>query len=234
MGKITALRETKSRRRVSVFLDGRFAFAISADLVSSEGLKCDQVLTDDEIASLSKSDRYQRCLDVALNFLSYRPRSTSEVRAKLQKRGFDLETQRRVVESLSAKGLLDDSAFAQFWTDNRESFSPRSQRLTRIELRKKGVAKEAIDQAIASIDDADAALRAASARVRSMHWSDRDQFRRRLGGYLERRGFGYAIVQATLERVWKDVGSEEKSHTNGINIFSRPEGGEVTYCHRQD
>ena len=62
MGKITALRETKGRDRINLYLDGRFAFSLSADLVSSEGLTCDQVLTEDKIDSLAKSDRHQRCL----------------------------------------------------------------------------------------------------------------------------------------------------------------------------
>ena len=234
MRTITALRETKRRGRVNLFLDGRFAFSISADLVSSEGLRCDKVLTDDEIASLSNSDQYQRCLDAALSFLSYRPRSASELQIKLQKRGFAKETQVKVMESLSAKGMLNDAEFARFWTDNRESFSPRSQRMTRMELQKKGVPKEAIDEAVAAIDEADSAYRAASSRVRSLRWSDYDQFRRRLGGYLQRRGFGYSVVGSTLEKLWREVGSEEKSHTIGINIINRPEGGEVIYCHKQD
>lgn len=219
------MRETKHPGRVNLFLDGRFAFSISGDLVSSEGLKCDKVLTDDEIASLSSSDQYHRCLEAALNFLSYRPRSVSELRIKLQKRGFAKETQEKVMESLAAKKILDDVEFARFWTDNRESFSPRSKRLTRIELQKKGVPKEAIEQAVGAIDETDSAYRAAASRVRSLHWSDRDQFRRRLGGYLQRRGFAYSVVETTLEKMWKEVGSEEKSHTIGINIINRPEGG---------
>ena len=221
MGKITALRETKGKDRINLFLDGRFAFSLSAHLVSSEGLKCDQILTEDEIDSLANSDRYQRCLMAAVSFLSYRPRSTSELRTKLQRRGFDRGTQAKVMESLKAKGLLDDAAFAQFWTENRESFSPRSRSLTRMELQKKGVSKEAITQAVASIDDADSAYRAAGSHVKSMRWSDRDQFRRRLGGYLQRRGFGYAVVEATLERLWNELGPEAKP-TIGINIFDRP------------
>ncbi len=221
MGKITALRETKGGQRINLHLDGRFAFSLSADVVSSEGLSCGQVLTENEIDTLAKSDRYQRCLMAAVNFLSYRPRSASELRVKLQRRGFDRETRAKVMESLEAKGLLDDAAFAQFWTENRESFSPRSRRLTRIELQKKGVSNDAIAQAVASIDDSDSAYRAAASHVKSMRWSDRDQFRRRLGGYLQRRGFGYAVVETTLEKIWNEVGTEQKP-TIGINIFDRP------------
>ena len=73
MAKITALRENKGRHRVNIFLDGRFAFSLSAAVATREGLKTDQVVTPEQVDSLSKSDRYQRCLTAATGFLSHRP-----------------------------------------------------------------------------------------------------------------------------------------------------------------
>jgi regulatory protein len=211
MAKITALRENKGRRRISVFLDGRFAFSLSADLALSEGLYSGQILAPEQIDSLSKSDQYKRCLAAATNYLSYRPRSASELRTLLQRRGYDTATQESVISSLKENGLIDDAAFAEFWTENRVTFSPRSQRLTRIELQKKGVARDVIERAVSSVDDQTNAYRAASDHVRSIRWSDRDQFRRRMGGYLQRRGFAYSTIESTLARVWKEVQSEADS-----------------------
>ena len=62
---------------------------------------------------------------------------------------------------LEGQGLLDDSAFARLWTDNRESFSPRSRLLDPIELQKKGVAGDVIEAAVSDIDDEANAYRAA-------------------------------------------------------------------------
>jgi regulatory protein len=215
MTKITALREHKGRRRVNVFLDGKLAFSLSTEEATREGLKPDQIMTPAEVDRLSGSDRHQRCLTAATGLLSHRPRSSSELSTMLQRRGFDRATQEPVLATLKEQGLLDDTAFARFWTENRELFSPRSQRLTRIELRRKGVASEVIDQAITSIDDEASALRAATAHVRSLRWSDRDQFRRRLGGYLQRRGFGYGVVEATLARLWEDTRTQTNDCTDG-------------------
>jgi regulatory protein len=211
MARITSLRETKRRNRVSVFLDGKFAFSLSADLASSEGLHNDQELTAEQIDSLSKSDEYKCCLAAATNCLSYRPRSASELRTVLQRRGYDAGTQESVISALKESGMIDDAAFAEFWTENRVAFSPRSQRLTRIELQKKGVAKEIVEEAVASVDDEDNAYRAASSHVRSVRWADREQFRRRLGGYLQRRGFAYGTIESALTKVWKDIRAEADS-----------------------
>ncbi len=108
---------------------------------------------------------------------------------------------------LREQGLVDDAVFAQFWKENRESFSPRSQRLTSLELRRKGVGSELIDQVFAAVDDGDSAYRAALGRVRRLPLSDYQGFRRRLGEYLRRRGFNYEVINHTVERVWQEQGS---------------------------
>ena len=105
---------------------------------------------------------------------------------------------------------MDDVAFAQFWKDNRESFSPRSQRLTKLELRRKGVADDIIAQVTDAIDDDNSAYRVALSKARSLPLSDRQAFRRRLADYLKRRGFSYGVISHTVERVWqeREVGLE--------------------------
>jgi regulatory protein len=210
MGKITALHVSKGRgRRVNVFLDGRFAFSVGAGMAAMEGLRPEQDLSAEQIETLVKRDRYERCLAAATRYLAYRPRSHSEMRERLQQRGFESDTQQAVIERLKGQGLLDDAVFASFWKDNRESFSPRSRRMTRIELERKGVARDIIDQAVNGIDDEASAYRAASSHARSLRRADHEEFCRRLGAYLKRRGFAYDVVEPTVEKVWRETESGE-------------------------
>jgi len=206
MSKITALRVGKGRKkRVNVFLDDRFAFSLEAEVVIKEGLQVGQELSASQIEALARSDHFHRCLNAATHYLGYRPRSVFEVRERLQRRGFDDSTIGVVIAKLKEQGLVDDLAFAQFWKENRDSFSPRSQWLTKLELRQKGVAGDIIDQVI-KIDDEDSAYRAALSKARRLSRSDYQDFRRRLGEYLKRRGFGYGVINHTIERVWEERG----------------------------
>ena len=209
MRKITALRVGRGRRkRVNVFLDGRFAFSLETEVAIKEGLQVGQELSAGQIEALAKSDHYHRCLNAAAHYLSYRPRSEFELRERLHQRGFDGDSVEAVLTRLKEQGLVDDMAFAQFWKDNRESFSPRSQWLTRLELRRKGIASNIIDQIADTIDDEDSAYRAALSKARSLPLSDYQGFRRRLGGYLKRRGFGYGVINHTIERLWQESGTK--------------------------
>ena len=207
MGRITELRAgRKAGKRVNVFLDGSYAFSLQAEVVADEGLQVGQELSADRVAALCRADDCQRCLNAAARYLSYRPRSDAELRQRLQRRGFSSAVIEAVLSRLGEQGLVDDEAFAQFWRDNRQSFSPRSQRLTRLELRRKGVSNEVLDRVLVAVDDGDSAYRAALGRARRLPPADYPTFRRRLGEYLRRRGFSYEVIERAVAQVWQERG----------------------------
>lgn len=211
MGKVTAIRTGRGRgKRVNIFLDGRFAFSLEAEVVLKENLQVGQELSDSQIEALAKSDCFQRCLNAAAHYLSYRPRSEAELRQRLYRRGFDDDSIGAVLKRLKEQGLVDDVAFARFWRDNRQHFSPRSRWLTKLELRQKGVAEDIIEQVLDTVDDDDSAYQAARVKLRSLPQSDYQGFRRRLGEYLRRRGFSYGSINHTVRRVWYEQGEQNR------------------------
>jgi regulatory protein len=182
MRKVTAIRAGRGRaKRVNVFLDGQFAFSLNAEVAVKENLQL-----------------------AAARYLSYRPRSESELRERLSQRGFGKDTVESVIARLRKQGLVDDAAFAKFWKDHRQYFNPRSRWLTSLELGQKGVAREIIDQAIEAVDDEDTAYRAALSKARALSRCDYKDFRRRLGGYLQRRGFNYQVIGRTVNLIWQE------------------------------
>lgn len=204
MKKVTAIRAGRRGKRVNVFLDGSFAFSLEAEVALKENLRVGQELSEDKVEALRGTDLFQRCLNAAFRYLSYRPRSEAELRERLKRRGFEADSMEAVLTRLREQGLVDDLAFAQFWKDNRESFRPRSRWLTALELRQKGVAKAVIDQVVADVNDEDNAYRAAQSRAHRLPESDYQGFRHRLGEYLKRRGFGYRVITHTVERLWQE------------------------------
>jgi len=185
-----------------VFLDGKFAFSLEVELALKENLRVGQELSDGQAEALARSDCFQRCLDAAARFLTYRPRSEAELRERLLRRDFASNSVEAVLKLLKERGLMDDVTFAQFWRDSRESLSPRSRWLTKLELKQKGVAEGIIDRVVEAVDDDDSAYRAATRKLRGLPQTDYQSFRRRLGEYLKRRGFGYGVIDRTVKRIW--------------------------------
>lgn len=154
----------------------------------------------------AERDESQRCLHAALRYLSFRPRSEAELRFRLSRRGFDGETIAHVLTKLKEQHLVDDVAFAQFWRDNRQVFSPRSRRLIEQELSSKGVAAETIAEVTARLDDELQAYEAAQRKLRHAKALAYPDFCRKLGAFLRRRGFNYETIRHTIDRAWKEVG----------------------------
>lgn len=207
-GRITALKvQKRNRQRVSVYLDGCFAFGLAA--IEAARLRVGLVLSDEEIARLRERDAVERAVERALNLLSYRPRSQAEIRRRLAQKGFEEGAIQETLGRLSRAGLLDDQAFARYWVENRLQFNPRGVIALRQELRQKGVGDLVIEEVLAEYDEEKAAARAAEAAVRRLHGCDPAVFRRRLHDYLRRRGFSYAIIKPLLEQALADREPEE-------------------------
>lgn len=207
-GKITALEyQKKNRNRVSVYLDGRFAFGLPA--IVAAGLRSGQFLTDAEILFLQEKGTVEAAYNRTLDYLSYRPRSRAEVTTYLRKRGLTEDQIEPIARRLERAGLLDDESFAQFWVENRERHRPRGLRALRYELRSKGIGEDTIDRALASVDVSAGAHRAASRKAQQLSHLDRYTFTRKLVEYLARRGFAYEVAREAAERHWAEMAAGE-------------------------
>jgi regulatory protein len=201
--KVTGVRDIGRQRR-QLYVDGRYALTVDATVLAERGLHEGDEITGDALGELATAAEIQRCRAAAFRLLEYRARSRAELCSRLRRRGFTAATVESVANRLAEQGLLNDAEFAQQWQENRGSFSPRSRAMLRRELRVKGVAVELIDAAVAGVDDAAAAYHAAAGRAARLKTDDYAEFKNRLGGYLRRRGFDYAVIKETLERLWRE------------------------------
>lgn len=203
--------QARRRDRVNVYLDGSFGFSLALMVAQDAGLRPGLEMDDGSIAALRDRDGKARAYDSALNFLSFRPRSESEVRLNLKRKGIDPDLIEETIARLHKTGLLDDAAFARFWVENRDNFSPRGERALKAELRQRGVGDEVVEEALSSDerDETAAARLAAAKKARSLHGLEYRTFRDRLSGYLARRGFNYDTIKEVVAEVWGEVGGDD-------------------------
>ena len=211
MKKVTAI-ESQSRlrkhlgERVNVFLDGRFAFALDANVARDAGLRIGKYLEPEEIARLEREDGTAKALAKAINFLGYRPRSSHEIRERLKREEMGEEEINRVVEKLKALGLVNDAAFAAAWIEGRSLSKPRGSRALRQELRQKGVAREEIESALqaalpddeSEVENALAALKSKARTWEKLEGREREQ---KMLGFLQRRGFSFGVGKSAIKKL---------------------------------
>ncbi len=202
--KITALTlQKRNRQRVNVYLDGEFAFGLARILAA--WMQVGQTLSDEKIAQLKASDEREAAYQRAINFLNYRPRTEGEIRQNLQKHGVPDDVLEEVIQRLLRAGLLDDRRFADAWVENRADLHPRSRRALAFELKQRGVDQQVIQQSLEQVDDDQAAYQAAQRQSRKLQELDWQDFRKKMYGFLARRGFDYETSAPVVKRVWDET-----------------------------
>jgi regulatory protein len=210
---VTALKvQKRNPRRVNVYLDGEFAFGLEGS--AAAWLKIGQELAEEKIAQLLSEDEAENAYQQALRFLSYRPRTEMEVRKKLEQRGVIEPMILEVLARLRRSRLVDDEQFARDWAENRSAFRPRSRRALAIEMRQHGLDQEAIDQAVAELDDDLLAYQAAQKHSRKLNGLEWQDFRQKMTGFLARRGFRYDVIAPVVKRIWNEDHTEELEEDN--------------------
>src|SRR5688572_20875718 len=143
----------------------------------------------------------------ALDMLARAPRSVRDLRRRLLLKGEGEADVDAAVERLTAAGLLDDATYARAFVRSKVSSQGFSRRRLQQELAKRGVARDIADAAVVEVlhdDEVDEGAnieRAARKKLRTLRGLDEDTRRRRLYGYLARRGYSVDDVRVVLDRL---------------------------------
>jgi regulatory protein len=210
-GTITALQiQEKDKERINVFIDHEFALGISLRTLEQSGLYKGKVIDDADWEQLVKAEQMDKAYNAALNFLSARPRSTREIRDRLRQKDYPDDHIDVALAKLEKLGLVNDEAFARFWVENRQNCRPKGARALQSELQQKGVEREVISQVLDTMTNTDderdnALVIARGALRRYQNEPDKWAFSRKMGAFLQRRGFGFEAIKPAVDTLWGEI-----------------------------
>ena len=199
-------RQPRRRARVEVSTDDGRRFDVSRALARERGLRAGRPIDTEEIDELVALDARREALRSAGSMLARSQRSERELRRRLAMRRFDGSVIAETIDRLRAAGLVNDRQFAESWVEARDHRRPRGRRLAAAELRAHGIDAATAIAAAGQISEEDAAYRAAGKHLRTLRNADYPRFRRGLAACLQRRGFGWDTIRATIDRCWRECG----------------------------
>ena len=219
---IQAVPELPSHRQL--FLDGAPFVVIHVALVENFGLRVGLEIQSEVIEKLIAADEVMRAKNYALGLLreekyndavaeaedsrtpvKSRIYTKSEMKQRLAREGFSEEAIETAIEELIDSGHIRDRKYAENWVVRRQKSNPRGKTLLKHELLDKGVDRETAEQVVAQVeteDEAILALQIAQKRMKQYQQLPVHVAKRRLHGFLARRGFGSEIVQQVLEQIF--------------------------------
>lgn len=158
---------------------------------------------------LSPEKLEQRAKNIMLHQLSRQAKSAWQLAEVLEKREIPSDISARVIDRFTEAGLIDDRAFAQTVATTRRATRGLSASAIRRELARKGVANNLIDDVLAQYeteDDYELAVTLATKRAAVMRHLEPEVRKRRLFGFLGRKGYSPDIVFRAIRAAEASLG----------------------------
>lgn len=205
MSKITKIEiQKRNKERVNLFLDGEYAFSISAELVYKEHLKVNDEIDYKEIKDLAEKESFSRCKESGLRIIEKNYKTEKEVRDKLKQKGYEENAIEYSIKFLKEYNFINDNYYAKAFISDKLS-TMGSQKI-KYNLIQKGISKEIIEEELVNINkenEKSTALDMAKKKVEIIRKKETDNYKisGKLYRYLISKGYEMSIVSDIVKEV---------------------------------
>ena len=158
--------------------------------------------SSDAGAEKGNKRREVRAENVSMHALTRRGMSRWELEKTLLSRELDGEVVEAELDRLEGVGLLDDAALAETFVRTQHDRKGLGRGAITAELRRRHIDQEHIDAALEQVDDDDEQSRATELAVKragQLSSYDLETAKRRLHGFLSRKGYSSSVVRAAID-----------------------------------
>ncbi|QHZ48218.1 recombination regulator RecX [Bacillus sp. NSP9.1] len=197
--KISA--QKNNEERVNIFLDEKYAFSVDLDVLVKFDLRKGKELDELDIIEIQYGDEIKKGFHKALDFLSYRMRSTKEVKDHLKKKGVADSAITEIIHMLNDYKYLDDREFAQAFVSTHRKTSGKGPDVLYRELKLKGVDEEHIQEALSSFtfsEQVATAVKHAEKMLKKGKKLSSKETKQAIEQHLMRKGFSIDVISAAL------------------------------------
>lgn len=164
---VTEIRPQKrDETRYNIFIDGEYAFALPMQDILYFKLKEGCETTEETVEYIRRNLIYIKAQDTALHYIGYKMRTEQEVCRKLREKEYTEDIIAEVMAFLRKYGYVDDREYCEKYIRERLRLHPKSGYALRIELRQRGAAEKAIEEALEGTEIDEAGTRLAGWKKR--------------------------------------------------------------------
>jgi regulatory protein len=152
---------------------------------------------------------------ICLQLLTAAPRTRSQLAAELRRRRVPSDAAEAVLSRFADVGLIDDAAFARAWVESRHHSRGLSRRSLSAELRRRGVDREEIQEAVEALDpelEEATARRLVENKLARTRGQQPDRRARQAAGLLARKGYPPGLAFRVVSEAMREEG------TSGLDL----------------
>ena len=231
--KITNIKQAvKNENRVNVYVDGKYSFSLDIAQLVDFKIKVGQEISESDLKEFKQASEFGKLYQRTLEWVLTRPHSIRETKDYLyrkirnsssgalraarpsltpSKEHSDFPNKETmsnfsdaIIERLIQKGYLDDLKFAEYYVENRFVKKGISKKRLQMELMKKGVSREIIEQVL------EVSSRNDEEEIMKMIAKKRNKYDdEKLIQYLCRQGFHFETVRNLVQTYGTDSQNSE-------------------------
>lgn len=201
MSQITSIEpQIKDKTRCSVFIDGRFYCGIKLEVAIKYRLKAGIEIDKAELDKIQLETEKVQATEKALTHISASLKTEKQMRDFLTKKGYVPAVVDYVMEKMHYYGYVNDADYCKAYI---EGVSNKSKRAIELELLKRGVDKQTVDEALSDYeDDGDEIFSLLKKYLRGKELTKENVYKG--CRYLISKGYDYDAVKSAGERIKED------------------------------
>jgi len=202
---ISSIERQKNRPRYNIYINNEYAFAIHEDILLKFQIRKGKEIEDEDIEEVLQAEERHRAEQLALRYLGYKPRTASQIRDYLSKKGFESRDIERVIQSFIEKKYLDDEDYAKLWIDERKRMRPRGRYLLRQELIYRGIEENLVEDVLhQNLSDQDEV--ALITQLMKKKWKPHSfpngfEMKKKMVPFLQRKGFPLDLILSVINKL---------------------------------
>ncbi|MBT2681516.1 recombination regulator RecX [Bacillus sp. ISL-35] len=219
--KISVQKHNKDR--YSIFTDsGRgeeYAFSVDEDVLIKYNLKKGMELDDFAVTEMLFQDDIRKAYNTAINYLSHRMRSESEVREHLKKKEISESVIKEAIHKLYEFKFLNDEEFANAFVRTQLNTTDKGAEVIKLELKEKGIAPDLITKVVDEVSFDEQLEKAIKLSEKYALKNKKDSSRilkQKIEQMLRRKGYSFSIIRAALDET--EIEKEDEAEMDALRI----------------
>jgi regulatory protein len=216
---LSVKQDKKERKLYHLFAESdKPILSVHEDILIRYRLTKGQLVTEAQTDEIRMEDERYRAYVMAIAYLGARPRTRKQIEQYLNRKFFESDNIQYALDRLEREHIVDDEQYARQFAVSRLKNSLKGRRFIKQELQQRGVSKIAAEEAIGLLDqkvELASAKKAAEKKWRSLKGETFER-KRKLMGYLMRRGFPGDIVKEVIKSIDLDGEDESFEEDDGL------------------
>ncbi|WP_049691200.1 regulatory protein RecX [Anaerococcus jeddahensis] len=178
----------------------REIFYLSYDFFVDLNLACDDDLDFETYKKILKENDFNRCKNEALKQISYRSRTSFDLKNKLKEKKYSEDAINKVIQFLEDYDLIDDKLYVKSFVNDKSKINNWSKGKIRYKLKAKHIDDSLIETYLNEISDNEEYEKAYEA---GLHKKESVDDKNKVYRFLASRGFSYDIIRDVLSDLFK-------------------------------